>query len=112
MAKRESWRPSRGRVMADNAIERRHKWWYEIQRAECDPLPIRPWSKIVYHWLVAERDYQNALYGKRMKALPFHLLSDKYRQTLYHNIDGTYAPLAAHIRACPDFNDWGKVKQG
>lgn len=57
-----SWKPARGHgICFLKASERQLKLWGELQEAKYHPLPLMEYSKLYYHWLVAERNYQRCL---------------------------------------------------
>lgn len=55
-----SWKPARGSgINFQRASERERKYRNLILDSFSHPLPIKDFSKIYYHWLVAERDLRN-----------------------------------------------------
>ena len=54
-----SWKPYRGSgICFSKAIERERELDMELELAKYKPLPIKEYSKLYYHWLVAERNRQ------------------------------------------------------
>ena len=54
-----SWKPARGSgICFSKAVERERKLGMELEMAKYKPLPFKAYSKLYYHWLVAERNRQ------------------------------------------------------
>ena len=60
-----SWKPARGSgICFTKAIEREWELGMKLQMAQYRPLPFMEYSKLYYHWLVAERNRQQQVSPK------------------------------------------------
>jgi hypothetical protein len=53
------WKPCQGSgITFDNAFNREMKYRCQLSEFRVHPVGFMQWSKVYYHWLVAERDMQ------------------------------------------------------
>lgn len=97
-----SWKPARGSgINFQRTSERECKYRNLIWDSFSHPLSIKDFSKIYYHWLVAERDLRNLNHPSKhidLQDIYGELISKNQLKSLETHTEMCYKPLRKIIK--------------
>ncbi len=91
------WKPCQGSgIMFDNAFKRETKYRCLLCDYRVKPVGFMQWSKVYYHWLVAERDLQRLQFPsscESIEQLYGRCIDKSTLQSFERNKELCYKPL-------------------
>ena len=96
-----SWKPYRGSGAGfENALDREREYRAQIVEKLQNPGSIKQYSKLYYHWLVAERDIRNdcSTYRITIGDLYGRLLPPNILEQFAQHKEQCYKPLQKYIK--------------